>query len=72
MYATAGSRDPIRELGFGGVTDEKFLAQLQKGVGWLIDMVITHQDLVRADMDTVKSWPLTYRLSGTEPSSAST
>lgn len=53
LYATPRSRDQVRELVFGGVTDEKVLAQLQKGVGWLIDMVITDQDLVRSDIDTV-------------------
>lgn len=53
LYASPASRDRVREAVFGGVTDDSVRAQLQKGVGWIIDMCIVDQDLVRPDINTV-------------------
>ena len=53
LYATPRSRDRIRELVFAGVTDPNVIAQLEKGVGWLIDMCIVDQDLHRPDINTI-------------------
>ncbi len=47
----AGRR--LRELLFGGVTDEDVLAELEKGLGGFIDSLTTDADLVRDDINKI-------------------
>ena len=53
LYGSHRARERLRELIFGGVTDEDILAELEKGLGGFIDSVIVDPDPVRDDINKV-------------------
>lgn len=53
LYGSRHAPERLRELIFGGVTDESILAELEKGLGGFIDSVIVGADPVRDDINKV-------------------
>lgn len=53
LYGSRHSKARLRELVFGGVTDESVLAELERGLGPFIDLLVVDQELVRADINKV-------------------
>lgn len=53
LYGSRNSKARLRELVFGGVTDESVLAELERGLGPFIDLLVVDQELVRADINKV-------------------
>ncbi len=53
LYASAGLPDRLRELLFGGVTDETILAELERGFGPFIEQMIVGQPLGRDDINKI-------------------
>jgi Cof subfamily protein (haloacid dehalogenase superfamily) len=53
LYGSRHARERLRELIFGGVTDEDILAELEKGLGGFIDSVIIVPDPVREDINKI-------------------
>jgi Cof subfamily protein (haloacid dehalogenase superfamily) len=53
LYGSRRARERLRELIFGGVTDEDILAELEKGLGGFIDSVIIDPDPVRNDINKI-------------------
>jgi hydroxymethylpyrimidine pyrophosphatase-like HAD family hydrolase len=52
-YGSPNIKTRLRELVFGGITDEAVLAALEKGVGRLLDTFVTGADPLRADINTI-------------------
>ena len=53
LYASTGLPDRLRELLFGGVTDETILAELERGFGPFIEQMIVGQPLRRDDINKI-------------------
>ncbi len=53
LYTTPVTRDLMRAGLFAGVTDPQVIAQLQKGIGWIIDEMVVDQDLRREGINTI-------------------
>jgi Cof subfamily protein (haloacid dehalogenase superfamily) len=53
LYGSRHSKARLRQLVYGGVSDEDVLAELEKGLGPFIDSLIDDQDLVRDDINKV-------------------
>jgi Cof subfamily protein (haloacid dehalogenase superfamily) len=53
LYGSPHARERLRELIFGGVTDENVLAELEKGVGVLVDSLIVDPDPVPDDINKI-------------------
>lgn len=53
LYGSPNSKHRLRQLLYGGVTDEDMLAELEKGLGPFIDSLIDDQDLLRSDINKI-------------------
>jgi len=53
LYGSPGVKEHMRARMFGGVTDEVIRAELQRGLGPLIDSVITGQGAERSDINKI-------------------
>jgi hydroxymethylpyrimidine pyrophosphatase-like HAD family hydrolase len=53
LYGSRRARERLRELIFGGVTDEDILAELEKGLGGFIDSLVIDPDPVRSDINKI-------------------
>ena len=53
LYGSRHARERLRDLIFGGVTDEDILAQLERGLGGFIGSLIIDSDLVRSDINKI-------------------
>jgi Cof subfamily protein (haloacid dehalogenase superfamily) len=53
LYGSRHSRRRLRELIFGGVTDEDILAELEKGLSGFIDSLVIDADPVRTDINKI-------------------
>jgi hydroxymethylpyrimidine pyrophosphatase-like HAD family hydrolase len=53
LYGSRRARERLRELIFGGVTDEDILAELEKGPGGFIDSLVIDPDPVRSDINKI-------------------
>lgn len=53
LYGSPNSKHRLRQLLYGGITDEDILAELEKGLGPFIDSLIDDQDLVRSDINKI-------------------
>jgi Cof subfamily protein (haloacid dehalogenase superfamily) len=53
LYGSRRAKQRLRELIFGGVSDEDILAELEKGLSGFIDSLVVDADLVRADINKI-------------------
>ncbi len=53
LYGSRGSRERLRDLLFGGVTDEDVLAELERGLGGFIDSLVVGADPIRTDINKI-------------------
>ncbi len=53
LYGSPHLRERLRDLAFGGVTDETILAELERGIGPFIDSLIVGADPVRDDINKI-------------------
>ena len=53
LYGSRRSPERLRELIFGGVTDEDVLAELERGLGGFIDSLIIGADPLRTDINKI-------------------
>jgi Cof subfamily protein (haloacid dehalogenase superfamily) len=53
LYGSRHAKERLRELLFGGVTDEDILAELEKGLGGFIDSLVIEPDTVRDDINKI-------------------
>lgn len=53
LFGSPGAKHRLRELLFGGVTDEDVLAELERGLGPFIDSLIEGEDVIRDDINKV-------------------
>lgn len=53
LYGSNNAKHRLRQLIFGGVTDEDVLAELERGLSGFIDALIDDEDLVRDDINKV-------------------
>lgn len=53
LYGSRRSRERLRDLLFGGVTDEDVLAELERGLGGFIDSLVIGADPIRTDINKI-------------------
>lgn len=53
LYGSRRSRERLRDLLFGGVTDEDVLAELERGLGGFIDSLVVGADPIRTDINKI-------------------
>lgn len=53
LYGSPRAKQRLRELIFGGVSDEDVLAELEKGLGGFIDSLVVDPDPVREDINKI-------------------
>jgi Cof subfamily protein (haloacid dehalogenase superfamily) len=53
LYGSAGIKSQLRQMLYGGVTDENVLAELERGFGPFIDHVVVGEDPARDDINKI-------------------
>lgn len=53
LFGSPGVKPRLRQLLYGGITDEDVLAELERGLGPFIDSLIDGQDVIRDDINKV-------------------
>ena len=53
LFGSPGVKPRLRQLLYGGITDEDVLAELERGLGPFIDSLIDGQDVLRDDINKV-------------------